>query len=308
MDFENELVEFVIKYGITKTSDGLFGKDFTSWVETYRKVIAQRLTSVAEILVIRRNKAEEQGKEVTDEIPPRIAERLWSEASYSTEAINKEYYAGVLLSTQDNPYHDAGVFYLSSIHRLSSLQIRTHYILYQILKQTYDKKGPASVLIDSVDLTRGLTYFEASEFMEALYGESKVDEFQEIGQQANQYKVQIEHVVQGLRKEGLVKVFFTATSSENLSPNMYLFDDDIELQPRTSQKVYYFFMPSLEGLYLFLWGQGYGNQPKDDFLSDRMIFRPIDNIHIPNATAYTSKDDLFQYTRIIDMANNKFDF
>ena len=74
-------------------------------------------------------------------VPPRILKSIIDDGSFCDDAIITEYFGGVLASSKSGiSRDDRGVTYLSLISRLSSYQVRAHYIIYQILKNLFQKE------------------------------------------------------------------------------------------------------------------------------------------------------------------------
>lgn len=309
---EADVVDFFARYGLVKALDGLAGKAITAWFEAFSNGGKERLENLVSILDKRSKKAEQQGKEVRNNAPSRIAERIMNEGSYCTQAVMQEYYAGVLLSSQDEDVvDDEGIFYLSAIHRLSSIQLKAHYIFYQIIKELHNNRGPAISLISTEpNSLAGLTYIRASSLMKALYGANSVDEYNTgFQEQMNQYHALTEHILQGLRKENLIKAFFIAAESEDEAEltSPFVPTGSYNRWSREHCRWHFFFAPSMEGLQLFQWGQGYGKQPVNELLKETTVCRRIEGIQLESFVEYTNYNTPFKYESIYDLNGRKFD-
>jgi hypothetical protein len=71
-------------------------------------------------------------------VPPRVLAGIINEGSYYDDPLATEYLGGVLASSRTEVSRDdRGASFLSLVTALSAYQLRTHYILYRILKDTY---------------------------------------------------------------------------------------------------------------------------------------------------------------------------
>ena len=72
-------------------------------------------------------------------VPPRVLDKILNEGSYCDDKLTAEYFAGVLASSRTGVRKDdRGSFFASTVSRLSSYQIRSHYILYSVLKKVFN--------------------------------------------------------------------------------------------------------------------------------------------------------------------------
>jgi hypothetical protein len=75
-------------------------------------------------------------------IPPRVLKDLLLEAPFVEDAVTSEYFSGVLASSRTSDgKDDRGVYFQSMLTRLSTYQIRTHYVLYRGLHDTFAGLG-----------------------------------------------------------------------------------------------------------------------------------------------------------------------
>lgn len=74
-------------------------------------------------------------------VPPRVLKAIMDEGSFCEDAVAAEYLGGVLASSRtEGGRDDRGVYFTRLIGRLSVYQLRTHYILYHILKVLFNGK------------------------------------------------------------------------------------------------------------------------------------------------------------------------
>lgn len=307
-DIAIEAFNFLGKYVATKAIDGLGGKNIPAFVEKLTAIGKDRVKNFGQIVERAFKKADQQGKPFPNEVAPRVVERILNEGSYCAEAIMQEYYAGVLLSNDGGFVDDEGIFYLSTIHRLSSVQLKAHYALYYIIRninegKLFDILGGTEPRTRPVPIS-GLTYVRADVLLTTIYGQNPVDEskLKSIEDKRSQYQYYIDQIVQGLKKENLVRCFFTATDQNLLGEANYN---------------YFFFAPTLEGLQLYLWGQGYGKKRAEDFLKSEIVFVYLEGFHLAENQVHNelygtynqsdTNNPTFNKQFLLDQVRQKFD-
>ncbi|MCK6685913.1 MAG: hypothetical protein L6R30_26255 [Thermoanaerobaculia bacterium] len=68
-------------------------------------------------------------------VPPRVIKGLLTEAPFCDDALSAEYFGGVLASSRTgNPRDDRGAALMALIGRLTTYQIRAHFLLYSAIK------------------------------------------------------------------------------------------------------------------------------------------------------------------------------
>lgn len=111
------------------------------------------------------------GDRVSDpgRVPPRVVGRLLGDGSYCEDALASEYWAGlVACSRTANPNDDRVVRRLSTLARLSTHQIRTHYLFYSTLRGLLmAARDPAAVDFESKRY-RMATFVPASSYLAAV--------------------------------------------------------------------------------------------------------------------------------------------
>ncbi len=70
------------------------------------------------------------------QVPPKVLKGILEEGSFCEDKVAAEYFGGVLASSRgDNDRDDRGAAINAMIGRLSTYQIRSHYIFYSVFKK-----------------------------------------------------------------------------------------------------------------------------------------------------------------------------
>jgi len=223
---------------------------------SYTQIGAQNLKRVFENAAKQIN---DQNK-IEGQVPPRVLKEILSEGYFCEDEIQAMYLGGVLASSKGPiSRDDRAISYCSLVSSLSTYQLRTHCILYSALLRTkylqignppYPIKENIFGWIQNHGLTviiREIDYQSAMEF-------SGVEQPTIIAQ----------HSFVGLEKKGLSEGGFHVCHSRN--PN----------NPKESEVPFRYFYPTILGVELFLWGQGFGD-------SGLEAFRPelLQKVNIP---------------------------
>lgn len=166
-------------------------------------------------------------------VPAKVVRALLSEGAFCEDRLTAEYFGGVLASSRtENARDDRGAALTSLLGRLTTYQIRSHYLLYAAAKALFssgERPHPGApewrLFITSTDFAAGME-FGTAEDPEVITGHSAL----------------------GLQRELLLDgdVLFGDAMSPQLA----------HLHPPSSGIA---FKPSLLGSELFLWGHGRGD-------------------------------------------------
>jgi hypothetical protein len=70
------------------------------------------------------------------QVPPKVLKGILEEGYFSEDQLSAQYFGGVLASSRSGIQRDdRGTYFIQLIGRLSTYQIRTHFIFYTLLKQ-----------------------------------------------------------------------------------------------------------------------------------------------------------------------------
>ncbi len=199
------------------------------------------------------NKIEQPGV-----VNPRILRHIINEGAFCEDELSAEYFGGVLASSRSEVSRDdRGTSIIALLSRLSTYQIRTHYIFYHILKNLFDNSGIN--IADSEGRNRLEIYIPFSVYLKAM----------DFGKNENMALL-IEHAMFGLWKERLIEEFFRYGSKEYLKQVFAKVTEDGII-----------FQPTCLGAELFLWAYGKANLQTTDLLNPVNKFDVDSNIVIP---------------------------
>jgi hypothetical protein len=251
----------IVKKILGPTADYL-GVGLKNWTE-------KRVNNVGRIV----NKAQQKlGSRIDDpgSVPPKVLKAILDDGSFCEDTIGTEYFGGVLASSRtENSRDDRAVTYLSLIGRLSTYQIRTHYLLYQLLKITlrdeYSNQMSHQVVTE--------LYIPESVYDEAMDFSESEDK-----------GVITDHSLVGLSKEALINDNYVygglgkiqAHSRTPIEPSQFSYRYNIEGVTEGG----IVFQPSKLGFELFFWAYGKPDYGYADFLNPEVDFPIIEGVSI----------------------------
>lgn len=177
-------------------------------------------------------------------VPPKVLKGIIEDGSYANDEITLEYYGGVLASSRSGiSRDDRGATFLSLIGRLSTYQLRTHYIMYRIIRELFNNTNIKFGLRQERE--KMFTYLPNSVYQAAMdfYGEE------------NELLITTSSLI-GLLNENLMDKPWLLGSKENLQTN---FQD--------AQEGGILFTPSNLGFELFMWVHGYSDIGTESFFN-----------------------------------------
>jgi hypothetical protein len=244
--------EIVGALGGLNVAGRVLGPSLDECGEALQRLTARRLSNVGRVV----QKANEKSKAQADNAAPqlRAAVAILHEAMVAEDEVVADYLGGVLASARSDGGDDA-VAWTALIARMSSRELRTHYKLYAAIRLAALGHTEINVL-DSPgrEKLRGFVpYVELIQPFDA-------DEF-----------CKLPEALTGLDRE---KMFegnwrFGGVASFTLS-------DGCDVGPGLE------FAPSLNGLNLFVWGNGLATHGLNSFLEDRSL-EPLEGINVPRA-------------------------
>jgi hypothetical protein len=172
--------------------------------------------------------AANKGRGEDGSIPPRVGGAVFDAASFAEDELVAEYLSGVLASSRSpDGKDDTGVSWAALVARLSSDQLKLHYLLY----------SSAAFHLRNVDLT-SLDVLTGAQLYMPL--EPVIEMLTEAGR--------FNEAVMNLVREGLVGGSYEVqVDAEELSPDRAI--------PEGPGMLYY---PTPSGAALYLWGVGLG--------------------------------------------------
>lgn len=196
-------------------------------------------------------------------VPPKILRTILNEGSYCDDNLGQEYFAGVLANSRtSNKRDDRGITWAMLLSRLSSYQIRMHYIFYVLVYRLLKGSDINIGLSYSIHKTR--IYIPWGEFVDAM--ELTMEEV------VLHRNTILSNSVYGLVKEMLIDPKEYNYGSKEL---LQSFDDSIEEQGLI-------LAPSGHGIDFFLWAH---NQKMgfEEFLVNDMNYDLVKDIEIPKS-------------------------
>jgi hypothetical protein len=179
-------------------------------------------------------------------VPPKVIKGILIEGPYCDDSLTAEYFGGVLASSRSGVSRDdRGASLIALLSRLSTYQIRTHYIFYRVIKDLLNGEN----INPNVEIDKAETYIPWDTYGTAM----------EFSKSENP-DILLPHILFGLRKEDLIVGSFIYGGQEFIkdhhSYNVIEGEEGI------------IFTPSVLGIELFLWAHGEANYPLERFFKD----------------------------------------
>lgn len=233
--------------------------------EQLRNFIGRKIKNVGRIF----QKAERKLGDRTcsnGSVPPKVLCQIMNDGAFCEDELSAEYFGGVLASSRSSiPRDDRGVPLLALISRLSTYQIRTHYIMYSVYAKTF--KGERASLL--VKKNETLEVFIPMQAYSVAMGFSRDEE-------SSLYTF-LGHSFFGLKKEGLIETFAYG-SLEHLRKIWSLAESDGVLCS-----------PSALGAELFLWAHGISDKSPNHLFDPSIPFEPLEGVGLPDGDKRTAR-------------------
>ncbi len=228
------------------------GEGVKSWTE-------RRVNNVAKIFDNAISKLDDK-LETSGQVPPRVLKGILGEGSYCDDDLAREYFGGVLASSRTSKLRDdRGAVLVSLLGRLSTYQIRSHYIFYHTIRKLYLNLALRPTT-SQVRMQLG-TYIPMIMYHQAM----------DLDEEEKKDLTIIPHVMYGLQKEGLIEGNFS-------------FGEDAYIRqffpPLTEAGIV--FTPAILGIELFLWALGRSNVPPSDIFDAKLEFAEFPAVTIPD--------------------------
>lgn len=245
---------FVKMLGPTAEYLGDQGKDYSQ----------KKIENLTKIFINAKKYLGPKLEEENSGIPPRVFKEIIDNGSFCEDEICAEYYGGVLASSRSGvPRDDRAVVMLELIRSLSTYQIRTHYIFYQIIRTIFlnssneirAESHSFSVYIP-VETYKESIALEEGEDLEAIFG----------------------HSIIGLSNKGLIRNDHKSGPIDSLHKH---FSDKKNIITSEGMIV----APTVMGVQLFLWANGLPLKNENDFNKGDIGITPLKNVSIPNGSA-----------------------
>jgi hypothetical protein len=143
----------------------LLGPAADEYGDQLRQAVAnQRASRAARILL----KAESKSHGRAGSVPPRVAYRVLEDGTLSDDELMAEYLSGVLAGSRTpGGRDDRAVTWSSLVARMSSIQLRAHYVLYREWATSLIGRSNLNLGLQS-DRAKSLLVVDLEEFVEAV--------------------------------------------------------------------------------------------------------------------------------------------
>lgn len=201
-------------------------------------------------------------------VPPKVLKGILNEGAWSEEELQIEYFGGVLASSRSGVKRDdRGAYFVSLISRLSTYQLRTHYILYQSLKKAFD--GQEMNIGESEDRAKMELFIPYSTYVNSMeFSIEELDSFINL----------MTHSVWGLNKEDLIDNF------------RYGPEDYIQNQFKDANEGGIILQPTSLGIELFMWAYGFGRLNNNDFFKPSIKLDELPSIKMAGMYPIKTKE------------------
>lgn len=207
-----------------------------------------------------KNAEKKLGERIDDkgQVPPKVLKGVLDEGSWSEEELQIEYFGGVLASSRTKTSRDdRGASMISLISRLSTYQLRTHYVIYQCIKNHFNKQN--FNIAESKDRRKMEIYIPFSSYKNSMdFNSEEMEEFHSL----------MVHAIWGLNREELISTF-------KYGPPNFL---NLDVKKHKEHGI--IIQPSILGVELFMWAFGFGRNHSIEFLSPKMEFNTTEKIPI----------------------------
>lgn len=200
--------------------------------------------------------------ETSGQIPPRILKKIWDEGYSCEDELASEYLGGVLASSRTGiSRDDRAISYLHTISRLSSYQLRAHYIFYFLFKKIYNRYDTnLAIISNQIQL---FCYLPNKVFHTAM----------SFTKDENTFIINT-HILNGLVREKLI-------GPTRLFGGPKLILSTLEIKLKSPGIV---IQPSTLGMELFLWANNFPNINIKNFLDEKIKFELLPSIEIPDGS------------------------
>jgi len=190
-----------------------------------------------------------------EQLNPRVLKIVLQEGAKSDNELMAEYFGGVLASSlSEVSRDDRGASFAALVGRLTTYQIRAHYIFYNAVKTLFDGRSDIS-LINSRNKNRLEVFLPNDSFRVAMAFSEKEN-----------VSVILPSVMSGLARENLIERNFEVTGGEKTA---FCGGKGIV------------FCPTDLGTELFLWVHGKGDIAVTEFLEPEHKFEFDSEIQLP---------------------------
>jgi len=190
------------------------------------------------------------------QVPPRVLKKIIDEGSYCDDTVAVEYFGGVLASSRtESGRDDRGARIGKILDGLSVYQIRSHYIVYTLIRKLFKESG---YLFNREDRHKMEIFIPWEVYSSAMQFDDSENK---------QYMSIISGTFFGLHQDNLIETFYYAPV------------EDIQKEYPEAKNGGIVVAPSASGAELYLWGFGFGDKELSFVLKD-MCFEDLEDITV----------------------------
>lgn len=212
--------------------------------ECFRDFAQKRAQNVGRIFG---NAEQKLGQKIEQpgQVPPKVLKTIINEGSYSDDEIAVEYFGGILASSRtEQGRDDRGARIGKILDGLSVYQIRTHYIVYTLVRKIFKDSG---YQFNQDDRPRMQIFIPWASYLGAMeFSQSEMNQLASI----------VNHSLFGLSRDALIETF------------QYGSEEHISKHCTEAKGGGIVVSPSAFGAELYLWGYGQGDKDLGFILND----------------------------------------
>ncbi len=207
----------------------------------------KRIENVGKIF----SKAEEKvgaNIERPGQVPPKVLKTIVNEGSYCEDSVAVDYFGGILASSRTElGRDDRGARIAKILDGMSAYQIRSHYVIYSLIKKKFSNSGYKYNLNDRHKMQ---LFIPINAYIAAMQFDAK---------EMQQFSSILNHSLFGLNTDDLIGDF-------QFGPKEHMFK---QFSEATSDGI--LVAPSAFGAELYLWGYGKGNMDLSYALNEKEL-------------------------------------
>jgi len=191
-----------------------------------------------------------------------VLKGILEEGSFCDDSLAAEYFGGVLASSRSGVLRDdRGAYFIALVAKLSTYQIRAHYVFYHMVKQLYDGSGLRITMGEDAEKMEVFVPFEV--FAQAL--DLSPDERKNFDALLSHI-----HIMTGLAKEDLISKEYASGKMEFMQSHF-----------KDAASSGLIFQPTTHGALLFLWAYGEGHKKPNGILDTSSNFPLLSGVSVP---------------------------
>jgi len=227
-------------------------------LKSYTEIGVKNIKKVLDVAIQKLGKT----IETPGQVPPKILQKILNDGYFCEGELASEYLGGVLASSRTGiSRDDRAISYLHTISRLSSYQLRAHYIFYFLFKKLYNRYDTNLAIISNQ--TQLFCYLPNKVFHTAM----------SFTKDENTFIINT-HILNGLVRENLI-------GPTRLFGGPKLILSTLEIKLKSPGIV---IQPSTLGMELFLWANNFPNINIKNFLDEKIKFELLPSIEIPDGS------------------------